>query len=222
MRRDTQFPLSLLPTFLITSGCLFLLSEIGLGLTAFGIIFTFLGMLMLFDRGLIAMGNVRFASPCACMYASSSMHSRDFRLSFCQWIHAHKHTHAYAHRNKHKHARARTRANTHAHKHTHSHIHMHMHTHAHVNTRAHTHANIHPCTHLHTRSHLRPHANAHMYTHAHVNTRTYIHARAHVRPHAHLKCVACPLTVLAVTIFGGTFYHHRLSINISFLYQEKE
>eukprot|EP00983_Pelagomonas_calceolata_P089250 1157297-Pelagomonas_calceolata.AAC.7 len=33
--------------------------KIGLGLTAFGILFTVLGMLMLFDRGLIAMGNVR-------------------------------------------------------------------------------------------------------------------------------------------------------------------
>ena len=33
-------------------------SEIGLGLTAFGIVFTILGMVLLFDRGLIAMGNV--------------------------------------------------------------------------------------------------------------------------------------------------------------------
>jgi hypothetical protein len=35
-----------------------LLAEIGLGLTAFGMLFSVLGMLMLFDRGLIAMGNV--------------------------------------------------------------------------------------------------------------------------------------------------------------------
>mmetsp|Transcript_7401 Transcript_7401/g.19755 ORF Transcript_7401/g.19755 Transcript_7401/m.19755 type:complete len:151 (+) Transcript_7401:178-630(+) len=34
--------------------------KIGLGLTAFGILFTVLGMLMLFDRGLIAMGNLLF------------------------------------------------------------------------------------------------------------------------------------------------------------------
>jgi hypothetical protein len=34
-------------------------AEIGLGLTGFGIFFTILGMLMLFDKGLIAMGNVR-------------------------------------------------------------------------------------------------------------------------------------------------------------------
>lgn len=33
-------------------------AEIGLGLTGFGVFFTILGMLMLFDRGLIAMGNV--------------------------------------------------------------------------------------------------------------------------------------------------------------------
>jgi hypothetical protein len=33
-------------------------AEIGLGLTGFGILFTILGMIMLFDKGLIAMGNV--------------------------------------------------------------------------------------------------------------------------------------------------------------------
>ncbi|PNW78632.1 hypothetical protein CHLRE_09g389100v5 [Chlamydomonas reinhardtii] len=34
--------------------------KIGLGLTAFGILFTILGMILLFDRGLIAMGNLLF------------------------------------------------------------------------------------------------------------------------------------------------------------------
>mmetsp|Transcript_11166 Transcript_11166/g.19562 ORF Transcript_11166/g.19562 Transcript_11166/m.19562 type:complete len:148 (-) Transcript_11166:391-834(-) len=34
--------------------------KIGLGLTGFGMLFTILGMLMLFDRGLIAMGNLLF------------------------------------------------------------------------------------------------------------------------------------------------------------------
>mmetsp|Transcript_4860 Transcript_4860/g.11910 ORF Transcript_4860/g.11910 Transcript_4860/m.11910 type:complete len:151 (-) Transcript_4860:502-954(-) len=34
--------------------------KIGLGLTGFGILFTILGMLLLFDRGLIAMGNLLF------------------------------------------------------------------------------------------------------------------------------------------------------------------
>jgi hypothetical protein len=35
-----------------------LLAEIGVGLTALGMLFLFLGMLFFFDRGLLAMGNV--------------------------------------------------------------------------------------------------------------------------------------------------------------------
>lgn len=34
-------------------------AEIGVGLTAFGLLFTFLGVIFFFDRGLLAMGNVR-------------------------------------------------------------------------------------------------------------------------------------------------------------------
>ena len=34
------------------------IAEIGVGLTAFGLLFTVLGVLFFFDRGLLAMGNV--------------------------------------------------------------------------------------------------------------------------------------------------------------------
>lgn len=35
-------------------------AEIGLGLAAFGLLFTVLGVMLFFDRGLLAMGNVSF------------------------------------------------------------------------------------------------------------------------------------------------------------------
>ncbi|KAL5659340.1 hypothetical protein ACJX0J_032503, partial [Zea mays] len=37
-------------------------TEIGLGLTGFGVLFTLLGIIMLFDKGFLAMGNILFVS----------------------------------------------------------------------------------------------------------------------------------------------------------------
>ncbi|WRX30002.1 Vesicle transport protein, partial [Theobroma cacao] len=37
-------------------------TEIGLGLTGFGIFFSFLGIIFFFDKGLLAMGNILFIS----------------------------------------------------------------------------------------------------------------------------------------------------------------
>uniref|UniRef100_A0A061S822 Vesicle transport protein got1b n=2 Tax=Tetraselmis sp. GSL018 TaxID=582737 RepID=A0A061S822_9CHLO len=39
--------------------------KIGIGLTGFGVLFTLLGMMLLFDKGLIAMGNVLFLAGVA-------------------------------------------------------------------------------------------------------------------------------------------------------------
>lgn len=34
--------------------------EVGIGLIGFGILFSFLGVILFFDRGLLALGNVRY------------------------------------------------------------------------------------------------------------------------------------------------------------------
>jgi hypothetical protein len=38
-------------------------TEIGLGLTGFGVLFSLLGIIMLFDKGFLAMGNVITIHP---------------------------------------------------------------------------------------------------------------------------------------------------------------
>lgn len=50
-------------------------TEIGLGLTAFGFLFTLLGMMFFFDRGLLAMGNV----SCSCHLARRPIDARAAR-----------------------------------------------------------------------------------------------------------------------------------------------
>ena len=47
-----------LPTFAKPSVSCFWPTEIGLGLTGFGVLFSLLGIIMLFDKGFLAMGNV--------------------------------------------------------------------------------------------------------------------------------------------------------------------
>ncbi|KAH8366647.1 hypothetical protein KR084_010119, partial [Drosophila pseudotakahashii] len=42
-------------------------AEIGIGLAGFGISFLFLGMLLLFDKGLLAIGNILFISGLGCV-----------------------------------------------------------------------------------------------------------------------------------------------------------
>lgn len=37
---------------------MYLILEIGIGVTGFGLVFLFLGMMLFFDRGLLAIGNV--------------------------------------------------------------------------------------------------------------------------------------------------------------------
>ncbi|KAL4199600.1 hypothetical protein AMTRI_Chr03g145680 [Amborella trichopoda] len=38
------------------------LTQIGIGLTGFGVMFSFLGVMFMFDKGLLAMGNILFVS----------------------------------------------------------------------------------------------------------------------------------------------------------------
>ena len=52
---------------------MFRIVEIGVGLTGLGFLFLFLGVVFFFDRGLLAMGNVRPPPPPAlCLYSSST------------------------------------------------------------------------------------------------------------------------------------------------------
>ena len=56
------------------------IQKIGVGLVAFGLKFLFLGVLFLFNKGLLAIGNILFLSGLACLIG----HKRTFRFFF-QW-----------------------------------------------------------------------------------------------------------------------------------------
>jgi hypothetical protein len=59
------------------------LLEIGVGLTGFGILFTFLGIIMFFDGGLLAMGNVGILWLCIVWYKWIYLLYLDFIYSRC-------------------------------------------------------------------------------------------------------------------------------------------
>ena len=56
------------------------IQKIGVGLAGFGVAFLFLGVLFLFDKGLLAIGNILFLSGLACVIGLE----RTFRFFF-QW-----------------------------------------------------------------------------------------------------------------------------------------
>merc|ERR1712241_582926 len=56
------------------------IQKIGVGLAGFGVAFLFLGVLLLFDKGLLAIGNILFISGLACVIGLE----RTFRFFF-QW-----------------------------------------------------------------------------------------------------------------------------------------
>jgi hypothetical protein len=58
-----------------------LLAEIGIGLTGLGFLFLFLGVLFFFDKGLIALGNVRL--PLLRMGASTNNVYGDIEMCAC-------------------------------------------------------------------------------------------------------------------------------------------
>jgi hypothetical protein len=57
-RKNWTWPLTRSASFF---GC-FIIIEIGVGLTAFGLFFMLMGVMMFFDGGLLAIGNVRIGS----------------------------------------------------------------------------------------------------------------------------------------------------------------
>ena len=74
----------------------------------FGLAFITLGVILLFDKGLLAMGNVSQVKVLVMQSCNGSL------------SHTHTHTHTHMH--------------IHIHIHTYTHVHMHTHTHTHTHT----------------------------------------------------------------------------------------
>jgi hypothetical protein len=66
--------------------------KIGLGLTGFGVFFSFLGIVFVFDKGLLAMGNILFISGVSLTIGFKStmqffMKRQNYKVCFCLCLH---------------------------------------------------------------------------------------------------------------------------------------
>lgn len=58
-------------------------AEIGMGLTGFGVFFLFFGMILFFDKALLAIGNVSFAVSVSRSYRKQHTKQNQHRVNIC-------------------------------------------------------------------------------------------------------------------------------------------